>query len=526
MAEVLYRASIDPYASLAELDPTQQEQLAIQILSVAQESYYSQRSTESPFLDDDEETTTAKTSATTTSTTTQTPTTHPHFEYQCYGQKTCPQGYPVLCHPNGPHGRTIWFTAQQLVRPLQERAHYRLFHADDNNDNNGIVVVSSSPERATATTKVGMKPPQQLENHEELVRHKAQQQQQNKEEKNRANQRRPMAHSRIPMAQRPSPIVGKKRPYLQESMANERTVQRPPASTEDNSNGSKRVDWNDVTSTKDNTAMDLSRGLLDKQWRAALSGYMETSESFQNLAQFLRREQEKGCTIYPPTNQEIFGALNACPLGRVRVVLLGQDPYHGPNQAHGLAFSVRHEVRPLPPSLRNIFKELQDEGLLSASADRAHGNLQKWANQGVLLLNTVLTVRQGEANSHKGKGWEEFTDEVIKAVLMSHTTLPSADDQVDNTNDVRHDNDDDLAITSTDQCPPQQRCIFLLWGNPAAEKVNGVIDPSQHVIIRSSHPSPLSASRTQTPFFGSNCFRRVNKALEEMGEEPIDWNVN
>ena len=256
-------------------------------------------------------------------------------------------------------------------------------------------------------------------------------------------------------------------------------------------------------------AKTLGRGLQDEQWRNALHAHME-SESFQQLAWCLQQDREAGAVIYPPTNTEIFAALNCCPLDRVRVVLLGQDPYPSPGHAHGLAFSVRRHVRPLPASLRNIFKELQDEGLVVPPQDgggsqRQHGNLQKWADQGVLMLNTILTVREGAILSHEGLGWEKFTDAVIQAVL-------------DYSSSSSEDHDGGSAI------------VFLLWGNPATKKLAEFLDledPNSHyVILRCSHPSPLSASRTERPFLGSNCFRRVNQALEEMGEDPIDWNVN
>ena len=202
------------------------------------------------------------------------------------------------------------------------------------------------------------------------------------------------------------------------------------------------------------------------------------------MEQFLENERSSGATIYPPQT-DIFAALNLCPFDKVKVVICGQDPYHGPGQGHGLAFSVRLGVPP-PPSLKNIFREVVDDVEIPPPA---HGNLYKWAKQGVLLLNTVMTVRRGEANSHKQQGWEEFTDSVIRAI----------DEQNDGV-------------------------VFLLWGNPAQQKAKG-IDESKNVVIRTSHPSPLGATKTKSPFLRSRCFSRANQALEEMGKDPVDWTV-
>jgi uracil-DNA glycosylase len=207
-----------------------------------------------------------------------------------------------------------------------------------------------------------------------------------------------------------------------------------------------------------------------------------SSDSFQQLASFLQEEQANGVTVYPPL-QEIFTAFNLCPLEKVKVVIVGQDPYHGPGQGHGLAFSVRKGLKP-PPSLQNVFREVMaDVGI----AEPSHGNLEHWGREGVLLLNTVLSVRRGEANSHAKRGWEDFTDCVIKELNEHHEGL-----------------------------------VFLLWGNPAAKKA-GNIDP-KHTVIRTSHPSPLGATKTSTPFLGSRCFSRTNAALALMGKDPIDWN--
>ena len=492
MTEALYRASIDPYASLAELNATQQDQLFEQLQAVAQESYQSQQQRNSSLK--------AATSEPVT------------FELQCYGRKTCPKGNPVLRDLNGPHGRTIWFTTPQLFRPLLERPHYRLFHKTQQE------VLQSS--QAAAVTTAGRRGP---------------------------SSQRPSSPSAL--------SLGKKRPVPEKEDDSQleqisyshpqRTKSRPSRPREAESNRSDSKATNEELSNKSTAAKlrasatrALGKGIRDDDWRKALSIHLET-KSFQDLADFLRHEDESGATIYPPSNTEIFGALNSCPLHRVKVVILGQDPYHGPNQAHGLAFSVRRGVRPLPPSLRNIFKELQDEGLMfpddhaPAAAGGGprlqHGNLQKWADQGVLLLNTVLTVRAGQANSHKGQGWEEFTDAVIQAVL-SYVERRQGQEECEPTMMSR---DSTKIKTNNHEDGGSRRrhhrgggVVFLLWGNPAANKATRIIDPKQHVIIQSSHPSPLSAARTKTPFFGSNCFRRVNEALEEMGQDPIDWNVN
>jgi len=193
-------------------------------------------------------------------------------------------------------------------------------------------------------------------------------------------------------------------------------------------------------------------------------------------------EEYKTRTIYPPA-EDIFNAFMYTPLSKVKVVILGQDPYHEPGQAHGLSFSVKHGVS-IPPSLVNIYKELQDD--LGCYIPN-NGYLKKWADQGVLLLNTVLTVRAHEANSHKGLGWEEFTDAAIRVL-----------------NQVDHP------------------IVFILWGRPAQMK-QSMLDNPNHLIIKSPHPSPLSAYRG---FFGSRPFSRANAFLEEHGVEPVDWQID
>lgn len=199
--------------------------------------------------------------------------------------------------------------------------------------------------------------------------------------------------------------------------------------------------------------------------------------------------------MYPPA-VDTFSALNLTPLDNVKVVIVGQDPYHGPNQAHGLCFSVRKGVY-VPPSLKNIYKELlEDKKVSNFTRMPTHGFLERWAKQGVLMINTVLTVRRGEANSHKKKGWEMVTDEIIRAV--------------------------DRRAKETGK-----GVVFLLWGNPAAEKAKTALrGTSRHHIICTSHPSPLGARKTKSPFLGSKCFSRANEALKGFGYDEIDWCVD
>lgn len=218
-----------------------------------------------------------------------------------------------------------------------------------------------------------------------------------------------------------------------------------------------RTDWNPIL-----------RGELDKPYWA-------------DLQRFVADERARHA-VYPPKD-EVFAALHLTPLAEVKVVILGQDPYHGPGQAHGLCFSVRAGVRP-PPSLQNIFTELHADLGIDPPAD---GDLTPWARQGVLLLNTTLTVRAHEAASHQRKGWETFTDRVLQAVDAQPRTV-----------------------------------VFILWGASARRK-RALIDTSRHVVIESPHPSPLSAHRG---FFGSRPFSRANEALVAAGREPVDWRLD
>jgi len=223
---------------------------------------------------------------------------------------------------------------------------------------------------------------------------------------------------------------------------------------------------------------DSSRIELHESWKGLLL------EEFQqpymhSLREFLAGQKSLGKTIYPP-GQLIFNAMNSTPFEQVKVVILGQDPYHGAGQAHGLCFSVNSGVA-LPPSLRNIFKELQSDLGISQSA---HGCLTHWADQGVLLLNAVLTVEAGNAASHEGQGWERFTDAIVGKV-----------------NELK------------------EHVVFLLWGSYAQRK-GSIIDTRRHLVLKAPHPSPLSASRG---FFGCRHFSKANSYLLETGQQPVDW---
>ena len=220
---------------------------------------------------------------------------------------------------------------------------------------------------------------------------------------------------------------------------------------------------------------------LEASWKEALRDEFD-KPYMKELGEFLRTEKAAGKEIYPP-GPLIFNALNSTPLEQVKVVIIGQDPYHGPGQAHGLCFSVQPGVQ-TPPSLVNIYKELKRDLNIDIPA---HGYLQSWADQGVLLLNTSLTVERANAGSHAGKGWQHFTDRVIELVSER-----------------------------------QPKLVFLLWGSHAqakAKRIAGLRD-GPHCVIESPHPSPLSAHRG---FFGSKPFSRTNAFLSDHGREAIDW---
>ena len=225
--------------------------------------------------------------------------------------------------------------------------------------------------------------------------------------------------------------------------------------------------------------MDNQREIrLDPSWKSRLEGdfaqaYMES------LRQFLLQRKRDGAVIYPPGDL-IFNAMNSTPFDAVKVVILGQDPYHGPGQAHGLCFSVRDGVA-IPPSLINIYRELEED---LGSGRPASGNLQNWAEQGVLLLNAVLTVERGRAGAHQGKGWEQFTDRIVSELNEGREGL-----------------------------------VFMLWGSYAMSK-GAVIDRGRHLVLTAPHPSPLSAHRG---FFGCRHFSKANAWLEKHGSAPINW---
>ena len=216
---------------------------------------------------------------------------------------------------------------------------------------------------------------------------------------------------------------------------------------------------------------------IEESWKRELSGEFD-KDYFIKLTDFVRAEYLSGKAIYPAA-RNIFNAFNLCPFNETKVVIIGQDPYHEPGQAMGLCFSVPSGIT-LPPSLVNIYKEINDDlGRPSAT----HGDLTRWAEQGVLLLNSTLTVQAHLAASHAGRGWEQFTDAVIAALAQ------------------------------------RKNIVYMLWGSYAQKKA-ALVDPSQNLILKSVHPSPLSAYRG---FFGCKHFSQANKYLESIGKKPIDW---
>jgi uracil-DNA glycosylase len=226
----------------------------------------------------------------------------------------------------------------------------------------------------------------------------------------------------------------------------------------------------------------MTQETLPPSWRPALEPVLATPEA-RRLGGWLRAEEDAGKQIYPPRGQRLR-ALELTPLDAVKVVILGQDPYHGPGQAHGLSFSVPEGVR-IPPSLQNIYKEMQND---LGIAPPAHGNLERWAQQGVLLLNNSLTVEAGQAGSHARRGWDAITDAAVAAVARQDAP-----------------------------------CVFILWGSHAqakAARIPELATNERHLILRSVHPSPLSAHRG---FFGSRPFSQANAFLESHGRGAIDW---
>lgn len=224
-------------------------------------------------------------------------------------------------------------------------------------------------------------------------------------------------------------------------------------------------------------AIDLEPGWLNELHEEFEKPYMV------KLREFLKQEKDAGQIVYPK-NKDIFNAFNTTPWDKVEVVILGQDPYPGPNQAHGLSFSVQKGIA-IPKSLQNIYKELATD--IQGFTKPPHGNLEEWAKQGVLLLNATLTVRAGESASHQKKGWEVFTDEVIRKLSAGKNGL-----------------------------------VFILWGAYAQSKI-ALIDQTKHHILKSVHPSPLSVERG---FYGSKPFSQTNALLVKEGKKPIDWQIN
>lgn len=226
--------------------------------------------------------------------------------------------------------------------------------------------------------------------------------------------------------------------------------------------------------------VDSTKSNIDKSWQEKLGDVFE-SPQMKELRAFLTSELQKGKVIFPH-GKEIFSAFNQTPFNEVKVVILGQDPYHGDHQAHGMAFSVKPGIA-IPPSLRNIYKELHND--LNIQPPK-HGHLLDWAKQGVFLLNTCLTVEKGKAGSHHKKGWEFFTNHVIDVLSKEKENL-----------------------------------VFILWGSPAQKKAHKV-DTSKHLVLKSPHPSPLSAHRG---FFGSGHFSKANDYLKKTKQKPIDWEI-
>jgi uracil-DNA glycosylase len=449
LSEGLHRACIDPFASLSELAGQQRRDLFDAMQSVARESYESQRprnlAVDGPA---------------------------PEFEMRCYGLKTTTRSsksgestsssgsesgqedkttqidgrYQVLVvrkETPGPHGRSIYYTDDQLFMSRAERIHReqeQLLLSQQS-------LVSSDPTLLSATD--------------------------------------------LPQIQTAEAIDVSYTPTAM-AMPPQTNNDKPKAASPRRTSKHLEEKHSQVEIVVDNHVKELLSGLTDESWRTKLDPFLQ-SETFYNLASFIEQEKSSGAIIYPPTYAEVFAVLNACPWDKVKVVVVGQDPYHGQGQAHGFAFSVNKGV-PIPPSLKNIFREIQNDPVLSRQGQKAsmprHGNLMTWVEQGVLLLNTVLTVQQGVANSHARRGWEDFTDEVIRVL-----------------NEERADG-----------------LVFLLWGAPAAKKAARV-DENVHTVIRTSHPSPLGATKTASPFLGSQCFSRCNEALVEMGKEPIDWTI-
>ncbi|GMI11152.1 hypothetical protein TrRE_jg8607 [Triparma retinervis] len=268
----------------------------------------------------------------------------------------------------------------------------------------------------------------------------------------------------------------------------------PKPSNDIPSEGSSAADDSEASKTTPKTSDDDSverflSHMESEDWKKALEPATKTA-SFKRLVKFVEGERAKK-TVYPPPS-EMFSAFNLTPFQSCSVVILGQDPYHGPNQGHGLSFSVKPSV-PVPPSLRNIYKELLNTKAISAKP--THGYLESWARQGVFCLNVTLTVVRGSANSHetskssKGEGWLPFTSAAVRALSLKRDNL-----------------------------------VFFGWGRNAADLIDRCVDKKRHLVIKSSHPSPLGATKTKAPFLGSDCFNKANEYLKEHGKETINWN--
>ena len=290
---------------------------------------------------------------------------------------------------------------------------------------------------------------------------------------------------------KPKKALGSKRKGAPESSANDihsKTKKKQVCPTNDEASAENPASV--ISSNNTPNVQALIDSLEQASWKEALQPTIN-SPTMERLANFVQQER-RNHKVFPPP-QTTWTALNACPLDQVKVVILGQDPYHQPGQAHGLAFSVLPQQTKLPPSLKNIYKELvNDPQIPQFKSVPHHGHLIRWAQQGVLLLNTVLTVRHSKPFSHQKHGWELVTLHILKALQG-------------------------------------QKCVFLLWGKPALarmEAVHATSKPKHHVVIATSHPSPLGATKTKAPFLGSRCFGRCNQALIDMELEPIDWRVD
>ena len=466
LAEGLYRANIDPFATVSEIINRQESQnlpktLYEALRSVIQESYESQKDGNNI---------------------------NKEYEFQCYGQTICKRyGQPVRKDVNGPHGRTIWYIDQQLFMTRQERR-------------NLVLQGTSSSSVSTPTDHIELPTPAIDNSKQSANTGIIEETYGDFNEEPRTTIAKAAKSIATSVATAATPGNLKLAAILANSEKKKKSIIK--------ANGMELDDTAIVTESIDTTKLvtKLLNGITEPGWKDALHDTLRLSDSFTKLALFLHEEEMAGKTVYPPPN-EIFTALNLCPIDTVKVVILGQDPYHRYGQGHGLAFSVRKSIRP-PPSLQNIFKELIDDIGLDGETIR-HGNLSGWAKRGVLLLNTVLTVREGEAFSHANKGWEDVTNTILR-VICERNSVPAA--------------------STSDGMQISRGLVFLLWGNAAIQTFENSKpwqpDPIHNLhIIKTSHPSPLGATKTKSPFLGSKCFSRANKALIDMGYDPVDWSI-